>query len=151
MSDWSRGAANKLRERVQREDNESAILVEKRKLLDEQGPGLWQQICEDVKKLCKELNADYGQDIAVVEACSVRDLKVELRHAGNMSELKANFTTSTSPDALKWSYAGPAARMGRGGQYSLYVDAGRVSFQNSVKASTPESIAKEMLDGLLQE
>jgi hypothetical protein len=119
--------------------------------LEEQGPALWRQVREYVKRECGSLNADYGGDIAVVQEGPTHELHVELRHAGNISELNASFDISTSPDALRWSYAGPATRMARGGQYSLRVNAGTVIFQNSLTPSTPESIARQMLDGLLQE
>jgi hypothetical protein len=151
MSDWSREAANKLHKRAERKSSENAALTEKRRLMEEQGPGLWQQLCLQVKKLCDELNADYKEDIATVKASSANDLNVELRHVGNMSELNVKFTTSTSADALRWSYAGPAARVGRGGQRSLSVDAGRIVFQDTLTPSTLESIATQMLDGLLHE
>jgi hypothetical protein len=151
VSDWSRNAANKLRKRAERKDDENATLAEKRRLLEEQGPALWRQVREHVKRECDSLNADYEEDIAVVQEGPAHKLHVELRHAGNMSELNASFDISTSPDALKWSYAGPAARIARGGQYSLQVNAGTVIFQDSLTPSTPESIASQMLDGLLQE
>lgn len=38
VSDWSRNAANKLRKRAERKDDENATLAEKRRLLEEQGP-----------------------------------------------------------------------------------------------------------------
>jgi hypothetical protein len=147
VSDWSRNAADKLRRRLERIDNENAALTEKRKLLEEQGPALWQMVCEQVKKLCDDLNADYQEKVAVVQESSAHALHVELRHAGSMSELNASFNISTGADALKWSFLPPRPAQGT---YALQINAGRVAFQNSMTPSTPESIARQMLDGLLQ-
>jgi hypothetical protein len=79
MSDWSRKAANKLHERAEQKNSENAALTEKRRLMEEQGPGLWQQLCMQVKKLCDELNADYGEDIATVIFCSWSECRVTAR------------------------------------------------------------------------
>jgi hypothetical protein len=56
---------------------------------------------------------------------------------------------STASDALSWSYEGENARLGRKEKYTLYPNNGVVAFQNGMARSTPESIARQMLDGLL--
>ncbi len=129
---WGEDAAEKMRKREQHIEVQNKVLLEKRKLLEEQGPGLWQEVRNQVKKLCAELNSCYGKEIATIRVGQTRELHIELYASGTMSELNASFEPSSSSEALQWSYSGPAARIARGGKYYLYVDNGSVVFQNGL-------------------
>jgi hypothetical protein len=142
---WAAKAASKLRQQDQQNAQNDAVTLEKRKLIEEQGPALWMAVREHVRKLCGELNTDYGQHVVIVQDGPIRELNVQFRHAGRMNTLNAECDMTTAPNALKWSYSSSPVKT----SYSLYPNNGVVIFQNSMVPSTPVSIARQMLDGLI--
>jgi hypothetical protein len=148
---WGSVAAQKLRKRLEAKQRDGALLLENRRLLEEQGPGLWQQVRQNVKKMCDQLNADYGEQVVTIQDGRTDELNVQLRFAGTTSELRATFDTSTSTEALKWTYAGLAARSTSSGKYFLHNTNGVVVLQSGTVPSTTELVARQMLDGLLAE
>jgi hypothetical protein len=148
---WSKQAAEQLRERVERQAKYDATQAGDKKLMEEYGPALWQELCQYVNELCKEFNKNYGELVLLSEVAPNQVLLVQMRVGGTMSELTATFNISNSTDTLRWSYHGPAQRTGRAGSYALYVSNGRVTFNKGGHAPAIQSIAQEMLDGLVKQ
>lgn len=66
MSDnWASEAAKKLKQRDTSQVQRDSAMLERRKLIEEQGPALWLRVRDHVKNLCKELNTEYGEQVAV--------------------------------------------------------------------------------------
>jgi hypothetical protein len=149
---WSIEAANKLRKQRDRKLQEEAALIEKIKLRQAKAPELWQELRLMVKSMCDSLNAEYGEEVAAVAMGHPRELAVRLRTPGSgVHELKASFDPTSTGDALKWTTSGHTRNLPQNGKYRLAVEDGKVFFQNSMTPITNETIAIQMLDGLLLE
>jgi len=143
---WGSDAAIKLRKEVQRKNQEAAVLLEHGKLRQEQAPHLWQEVRQAVKAMCSSLNAEYGEEVAIFQPGQARELNVRLRNpAGGVHELKATFEPSSSPSALTWNTSGHESNVAQSGKYALSIENGKVVFGGT----TPDAIAKKMLDSLL--
>jgi hypothetical protein len=122
-------------------------MSEKRKLLREQGERLWKQIGQWVVRLCDEFNAEIGSKAISVLSGGSSELRVRVEESSTRKELFAKFDAASADDALHWSYDGGKAK-----EYQLFVNEyGAVSMGCEQKTKSPEVIAMEMLDGLLQE
>ena len=151
MSDsWANEAAKKLKLRTERMAHSQAAMLEKRKLIEEQGPALWRSVREKVKQMCTDLNRECGVQVVTFAVGQTSEISVLFRHGGVSRELKATCAVSTSPDAVEWYYLAEEGEGEiRGQTYSFHVADDRVVFQNSLVPSTPDSIARQMMDGLL--
>ena len=149
MSEWSKEAAERLRERVERKKKWDADEIEKRTVLEQQGNNLWHAVRELMKTKCEELNKDYGEAVATFCVTQNSELRLELRISGTMSELNAIFNPLNSTEALKWSYLGATANSGRGGDCALHVNKGVVSLHSGGRPISTEAVAAMMFDGLL--
>ena len=149
-SNWAADWSRKLRNREQSSDQQNATLLERRRLLEEQGPQLWQELREAVKASAMALNDNYGDTVLAVND-KVNEVAVRLRHLGKVRDLHITFKT-TSADALTWFHAGDMSPNSKSGSCSLAVDvAGRVVFKDGLNTRTPQNLAEEMLNGLLAE
>lgn len=157
-SKWAADAAERLRQRQQIKQQQDALMLEQRKLRTEQGPNLWAEVCEFVKQRCIELNANYGSVIVRVKDVKLGELDARFELNGVVVDLHSTFEPSSSQKALNWSYSNivKGAKAGKnsdvGGSCSLDVSpSGRVVFHDGDNQRTPESIAQEMLNGLISE
>jgi hypothetical protein len=151
-SSWSTEAANKLRKQRERKEQEDAALLEKIRLRQAKAPELWQELRNIVKGMCDSLNAEYGEEIVLVQMAHPRELNVRIKTpAAGVHELKATFESASSGDALKWVTAGHTRNLPQNGKYRLGIEDGKVFFHISQTPVTPEDIAVQMLDGLLLE
>ena len=147
---WSQEAARKLKQRTERITESQAVLLEKRKLIEEQGPALWRLVREKVKQMCADLNAEYGEQVVTFGIGQSSQISILFRHIGVSRQLKAECDISTAPDALQWYYL--AEEMDgdpRRQTYAFHVAEGKTIFQSGLVPSTPDSIARQMMDGLL--
>jgi hypothetical protein len=149
IQSWASEAAMKLKQRDESHVREYATTLEKRKLIEKQGFPLWREVLDHVKIMCAELNAECGEGIVNVEIYKETDLRVQFRHGDAVSEVRATCEFSPSAHALQWFYLGPAAEVAHPGKYRFDVSNGVVALQNSRMPSCRESIARQMLDGLL--
>lgn len=150
--DWGQKAAERLRSRTINKKRDDDILSEKRRLLQEQSPALWIALCERVKKSAISLNENYRMVIMRVKDVVANRLEVRFEFEGRVTDLTAEFSATTSPDALKWRYSGDVGAHVTDGSCALFVKPdGKVVFQQTLIARAPESLADEMLDGLLAE
>jgi hypothetical protein len=149
MSKWAREAVQKLRERELQEDEKTEALVVRQKLLEEQGQGLWDQLCVHVKELVGEFCEECGSDAIEILSVTSKELKARIGTRLMRRQVVVEFKTTSASDALKWRYEGDKAK---GDACSLHInDAGAGIFQQAALSRTPESLAREILDGLLQE
>jgi hypothetical protein len=149
MSKWAREAVQKLREHEFQEDQKTEALVVRRKLLEEQGQGLWDQLCAHVEKLVGEFSKEYGSDAIEIFSVTSKELKARIGTRLMRRQVVVEFKMTSASDALKWRYEGDKAN---GDVCSLHInDAGVGIFQQAALPRTPESLAQEILDGLLQE
>jgi hypothetical protein len=146
---WASEAARKLKQRDANQVPERAAMVEKKRLIDRWGPQQWFEVCEHVKTMCNELNVEYGEDVVVVQIAQGGELIVQFRHGDAASEMRGTCDFSPSTDALRWSYTGTGVEGATGGIYHFDVNNDVVTLRNSIMLSCRESIAKQMLDGLL--
>jgi hypothetical protein len=148
-TDWEAKAAKYLRERSQNIQLEKETRRENRRLIDEQAPGLCSQIREFIKQKISALNRNYGKQVArVVDVVDKTD--VWLEHDGTTVQLTAKFEYTTAHDAISWSYTGNVAEGVGGGSCSFYIGNNSTVFlRQGNETKTPESLADEMLDGLL--
>jgi hypothetical protein len=147
---WALEAAEKLRARTAKQQVTDKVLLEKRNLLQEQGPHLWILLCEAVKEKCLELNRHYGSVVVRVKDTVQDQMDVRFELEGNIIDLRLNFKVTSSERALTWSYTIHSGNSPIGGFCNLFVDhAGRVGFMQTHLSRTPEFLAEEMLNGLL--
>jgi hypothetical protein len=99
----------------------------------------------NIRKLADDFNAEYKAEAITTEGTS-HGLNARFATALNTKELIATFNTDAYP-ALSWKY--DLDTQG-GGEYHLFAaPSGSVIFQDGMVSSTPESISRQMLDGLL--
>lgn len=150
-SEWAVEAVKRLRKQQESERQQSGAMFEKRKLLREQGDRLWKEIGRHVVKLADDFNAEIKSKAISVLPGAPTELHVRLDVASAEKELLARFNAGSANDALHWTYDGGGTKAQ---EYQLFVNEyGAVSIgsgQNQ-NTKTPEVIAMEMLDGLLQE
>jgi hypothetical protein len=151
-ANWASDAAAQLRKRAADTERREALLLEQRKLREEQGPGLWGLLQQAVADRCLELNKEYGQPILFFKSVKTDEFQVKFEFDGKVSTLTARFTVTTATDALKWNYAGHAAsQRAHDGSYMLSPINGVVTLsQTGTQARELKDIAEEMLTELLK-
>jgi len=120
-------------------------LAEQRRLWEEQGPKLWQELRNAVQICIRDVNAELDSPALTYNNLSTAAFSVT-RHGKAIGDLlHAEFTVS-SGDAAFWKYEG---RSKETGSATLGIDeSGRVFLEHKGKGITPESLAQEMLNGL---
>jgi hypothetical protein len=149
---WAIKAADRLRRMVANKQVSDKVLLEKRNLLEEQGPALWIMLCGSVKDKCLELNRTYGSVIVRVKDTELNRLDVRFELEGTSADLLISFEVTSADRALTWGYSIRDGKSPKGGFCPLFVDQnGRVGFMQAMLSRTPESLAEEMLNGLIAE
>ena len=148
-SEWAVEAVKGLRKRHALQQQQSGAMFERRKLLQEQGDILWKQVRQHVAELAEEFNAEIGSKAISVLPGPLNELQVRIAVLTMRKELLAEFDASSVQEALHWSYDRGSTK---GRQYELFVNEyGVVSIGPGQTTRSPETIATEMLDGLLEE
>lgn len=148
MSDWANEKARIVNAQLDAEQRKVAGWIENRKLIEEQGPGLWKELRSHLSSAVDDLNSAFGKDAFVMVGTDPNEMDVRFTVRAPALQLLVSFEASTAHNALRCSYPGGKAK---DHSYRLIADAaGNVSFWSGY-SSTPEAIAKSMLDGLLRE
>lgn len=151
-SNWGAKASERLCRQQQRQQMEKQIRLENRTLIQEQAPNLQIELWEYIKQKCVELNKSYGAVVARVKDTVLNRLDVRLELDGSTRDLTVKFEVTTSQRALQWEYSGDFDGSAKRDTSSLYIQKdGTVVFRKGEEIRTPESLAEEMLDGLLPE
>jgi hypothetical protein len=138
MNDWAKSWVGKMRRHDQDEQLKAAHFVEAQRLKKEAGPRLWAAVRDEVQANCEDLNKELGSELLVFEFTRHGELTVACNAGRGRKELRANFNSEAG--TLNWSSAG------RSESRALEVNPdGSVEFWRS----TPQSIARNMLDPLL--
>lgn len=149
---WGADRAAQLRKRLADKKADQKVVLENRRLLEEQGPALWMMLTEIVKDMVKDVNANYGSVIIRVKDVIANQLEVRLEFDNRVTDLKVTFSPTTGPNALQWEFCGDVGRHVKGDSCPLHIQPdGRVVFQQAKMIREPESLAKEMLDNLIAE
>jgi hypothetical protein len=148
MSDWAKEKVRIVNARLAGEQEKISGWVENRKLIEEQGPGLWEQLRRQLSALIADFNTEYGKDALLIVGKDPNKIDLRFTESQPSGQLLVWFSASTALDALHWDYPGSNAQ---GQEYRLSADAsGVLSFRSGAYSSSPESIAKSMLDGLFR-
>jgi hypothetical protein len=148
-SEWAVEAVQRLRKRQALRQQQSGAMFERQKLLHEQGDILWKQIRQHVTELATEFNAELGSQAISVLPAPPSELHVDIEVSAMRKELLAKFDAASAQHALHWTYGSGSTK---GKQYHLFVNEyGVVSIGSGMATKSPEVLAKEMLDGLLEE
>jgi len=77
MSDWSRNAAHRINEQDSQEriKNETALAQEK--LLEHNGPPLWQELRQSLMQMCNDFNSEDGMKGALLHQGTSEELRIE--------------------------------------------------------------------------
>jgi hypothetical protein len=149
-SDWARQKAQSMRDRQKSEDQAARVLLENRRILQEQAPGLWEKVFINVQNLISALNAECKSQAIEYVNVSTSEFRAILKIHDAPKTLTARFTPNSSNSALKWEYVGGKPRTG--GACSLWVSPrGELFLRDGATVTTPEEIAERMLNGLLEE
>lgn len=148
-SEWAVEAVKSLCKRHALQQQQSGAMFERRKLLQEQGDILWKQVRQHVAELAADFNAEIGSKAISVLPGPPKELEVRVAVLSVRKELLAQFDASLAQEALHWTYDRGSTK---GKQYELFVNEyGVVSIGSGLTTRSPEAIATEMLDGLLEE
>jgi hypothetical protein len=148
-SEWAVEAVKGLRKRHASQQQQSGAMFERRKLLQEQGDILWKRVRQHVAELAEDFNAEVGSKAISVLPGPANELQARIAVWATRRELVAQFDASSVQEALHWTYDGGSTK---GKQYELFVNEyGVVSIGSGLTTRSPEAIATEMLDGLLEE
>ena len=149
MNDWGKENANKLRAETQYMAQRAATQLQHEKLRTEQGPRLWNEVREQIKAKCAELNREYGEEILTVMVGKNAELDVRFKApSGKIHQLKATFEPSSADNALRWKTSGHRMNEDQTGGCELAINGDTVSFLMGAPC-TAESIAEKMLESLL--
>lgn len=149
-SSWAEDAAKRLRKSQETKRQQDAVMLEKRQLLQEQGPNLWAQVKEFVNTKILEFNKNYDQVVLRAKEQADGEFRVQFQLAEIVTELRAKFKATSSQQALTWTYDGAINRDHKTGSCSLHVHpSATVAFQDDTGSVSPESVADKMLDGLI--
>lgn len=81
MSDWSKGAAERLRQHREVEGAETQARLLEHRVIATNGPDLWKQLREAFTVTCVELNAESGmRDTLKCDLSSPTEIRIEDTH-----------------------------------------------------------------------
>ena len=145
MSDWAKEYAESVKQGRIDTQQKADRLAEQRRLWEEQGPKLWQELRNAVQISIRDINAELSSPALTYNNLSTAAFSVT-RHGKAIGDLlHAEFTVS-SGDAVFWKYEG---RSKETGSVTLGIDeAGRVYLEHQGKGIAPEILAQKMLNGL---
>ena len=151
-SNWAANAAARLRKSQETRQQQDAVMLERRILLNEQGPNLWSQVRECVNTKILDFNRNYGEMVLRSREQNDGEFRVQFELAGAVTDLRSKFEATSSQEALTWTYAGTISRSQKAGSCSLQIKApATVMFQDDTGPLTPDEVADKMLDGLIPE
>jgi hypothetical protein len=147
MNNWANEWAVKIKRQNDDKAQKNATLVEEQKLKTDLGPVLWAAVREEVNTNCEALNKEMSDKILTYEFTPQGGMSVVGNLNGRGKELRAAFNVETG--TLNWDSAGckdsVVLTMSRDGKGATFVP----TFVRGTQL-TPQSIARQMLDSLLE-
>jgi hypothetical protein len=145
MSDWSKRTVEGIKERQSTASQKAITIAEQRRLREEQGPTLWQELRNAVQVSIADVNADLTSPAFTYNNISTIQFSVTRHGKAIGDQLHAEFAVSSGPSLL-WHYQG---RSDASGNCILAIDDdGRVYLQFKNEGISPLKLAEKMLDGL---
>jgi hypothetical protein len=147
MNNWAKEWAVKIKRQNDDKTLQNATLVKEQKLKTDFGPPLWAAVCEEVDANCEALNNEMNDKILTYEFSPQGGIRVVGNLDSKGKELHAAFNGETG--TLNWDSAGRkdsvVLTIARDGTGATFIP----TFVRGTP-STPESIARQMLDPLLE-
>lgn len=150
MSDWSNKLVERIKNQQQNKATEDAAFLERQRLKGTFGPSLWNEVIAETKKYCDEINAEAGDNIAVIQTTPQRWITVRGKTTRGVKEVTADFNPEQS--ILFWRSGSKSKQyevcIGSNAKAAFYPlgDNGEPLITAPVAA---QKIAQEMLDALL--
>ncbi len=79
---WHLDVAVRLRKRAADTQRREELLLEERKLREEQGPGLWGLLQQEIADLCVKLNREYGKTVLFFKSVRAEEFHVKFEFDG---------------------------------------------------------------------
>jgi hypothetical protein len=143
MSDWSDRALGKLQERSKNKQIQDEVWLEKQRVKKAQGIPIWHEIRAIVKKHVSDFNATVKMEQLFFEVTQNNEIRVRSEIEDHRQFLQASFDENTG----KLTYECGAKK--RGSRWDLSIVDGKVGFYWGMVPKTPDSIAEQMLDALI--
>jgi hypothetical protein len=154
---WASEAARQLRERVERKNQQEALIRHEKEVREKEAPLLWGEIRRLVKENCANLNREMRSDIAdfQITQSSKMHVLMQIPDSG-LRELIAYFEAGVTTRAITWEISRSDATDPPPCECDLGIKDGKAVFlskpatpEDPPVEETPESIAKKMLDALI--
>jgi hypothetical protein len=136
--------ANKLRDRMESQKLRETKFIETQKLKREVGPTLWEEILNRISIEGTALNEEMGQDVITV---GKPNFSGELVLIANMEDgvRRSNIRLEVELGRLTWKNENG---LGDRRELAIGLD-GKMAFHSGMISSTPDSIARQILENLL--
>ena len=141
MSDWSDRALRRVQERSKTKQIRDAVWLEEQRVKKAQGVPLWHEVRAIVKRHVSEFNEKAKKELLFFEVTQDTEIRVQSQIEDHRRFLLASFDEETG----KLNYECGGKR----GKWELDIDDGKVGFKWSMVPTTPDSIASQMLDALI--
>jgi hypothetical protein len=143
MTEWSRTTAAKIRQRMADHGIRNAKFAMEQRLKAEVGPRLWEDVRNNIEIEASALNGDLSETIVSIE----KSTDSELHLIAHLTDGVRRSTVKFEPEAgmLTWKNSkqeGDKCELGVGSD-------GKMAFHFGMVPSTPESIARQVLNNLL--
>jgi hypothetical protein len=142
MADWADDVLAKLKNQQQQKQLQDAVFLERQQLKKAKGMPLWREVRQRVQENCEALNMKSRKSLLRVGVKHEMELFVASDIEGRHYQLEANFDEDAA--RLSWTCGE------KHGQWDIDVlQDGSVKFTGGMVPTSPESIAKQMLDTLV--
>jgi hypothetical protein len=155
---WASEAATQLRERLERKNQQEALVRHQREVREKEAPLLWAEIRRLVKENCADLNREMGSNIAdfQITQSSKMHVRMQLPDSG-LRELTATFEAGVTTRAIYWEISRSDAKdpppcecdLGLRDDKAVFLSKTTVVEETTMTEETPNSIATKMLDALI--
>jgi hypothetical protein len=146
MTDWSQRMAERVRKKNEYQSVQDAKFLEKQRMMREVGPHLWNAVKSDLRAEGKALNTELGKELIVEGPGSSNEFVIVAKLDSGVREARILFTL----EAGKLTYV----IVGQGKNDALELSVGqdgKMAFHSSLIARTTGSIAREILESLLDD
>ncbi len=146
MNDWARSEAEKLKKAIADKSAKDDLFQERQKIKREHGIEKWDEVKKQLSEQCDSVNIEMGQAVLKIVPKDSRSVDIHASVSQMTWYFHVNFKGETGPLETVSHNGTPS------GSYELCVNEnGQVDFhkKESPVASSPESIAKEIIGKLL--
>jgi len=149
---WGLEAAEMIRRRQLDEAGDDEFEAESRGFLERRGAALWTALSESVEALTSDLKRVYGSQLIKSTLSMANRMDLEFRFCDRITDVKIEFSPTTSQAALRWEYSGYLGKGVKHGSCHFFIrDNGEAAFRRGVQFLRPMDLAEEILNGLIAE